>query len=134
MRDSDVKGLACRGVRGAICVGENEKGAIIEASARLLRLLLTANDIEAEDLASIFFTATPDLDAAFPAAGAADMGLDDVALLCAQEIGAEAPIARCIRILMHWNTSKKATEIKHVYIGEAALLRPERALSPEEEA
>lgn len=122
----------CRGVRGAICVPANEKSAIIEATAQLLRLLFEANGVRADDLASVFFTATPDLDAAFPAAGAEGMGLSDVALLCAQEIGAPSPVARCVRVLLHWNTDKAPSQIRHVYVGEAAKLRPERAFDEEQ--
>lgn len=127
MSQKPQRPTACRGVRGAICAAENSREAIVEATARLLRLLFEANGIEAADLASIFFTATPDLDAAFPAGGAEGMGLGEVALLCAQEIDAPAPIPRCVRVLLHWNTPKTSAEIQHVYVGAAAKLRPERA-------
>ena len=120
----------CRGVRGAVCAAENSAEAIISATTALLRRMLADNGIACADIGSIFFTATPDLDAAFPAAAARDLGLEEVALLCSQEIAAPAPVQRCIRVMLHWNTSKSASEIVHVYIGEAAALRPERAALP----
>jgi len=34
-------------------------------------------------------------------------------------------LARCIRVLVHWNTDVPQSEIRHVYLGEAAILRPD---------
>jgi chorismate mutase len=40
-------------------------------------------------------------------------------------------LPRCIRILVHWNTTKSIEEIRHVYLGEAAVLRPDKAQLPQ---
>jgi len=119
--------MDCRGVRGAITAKENTPQAIITASQTLLRGLVEANGISFQDVASIIFTTTPDLDAAFPAEAARQMGWYEVALLCTREMPVEEDLPRCIRVLIHWNTEKEAHEIVHLYLGEAQKLRPDRA-------
>lgn len=119
-------GLACRGVRGATCVAENTAAAITAATRELLQAMLDANAIVAEDIASVLFAATPDLDAAHPATAARELGLGDAALLCMTEIAVPGAPERCIRILLHWNTTRAQAELEHVYLGRAAALRPER--------
>lgn len=123
--------MACRGVRGAITAKENTPQAIITASQTLLRGLVEANGISFQDVVSIIFTTTPDLDAAFPAEAARQMGWHEVALLCAREMPVESDLSHCIRVLIHWNTKKEAHEIVHLYLGEAQKLRPDRAAGGE---
>ncbi len=116
---------ACRGVRGAITVDRNEPEAILAATRELLGALVAANGIDADDLASAIFTLTPDLDAAFPAGAARQLGWDQVALLDAQEIPVPGSLPRCIRVLLHWNTDRPPAEIVHVYLRGAQALRPD---------
>ena len=116
----------CRGVRGAICAGDNTSEAIVAATRELLAAMITANNIDPADIASIFFTVSPDLDAAYPAAAARELGLAEVAMLCAQEIPVPQSPARCIRVLAHWNTTHPQDAIEHVYLGDAVALRPDR--------
>jgi len=118
--------MHCRGVRGATTVEENTAGAILAATRELLALIVEANDLEVEDVASAIFTTTPDLTAAFPARAAREIGWRDVALLDAQEIPVPGSLERCIRVLIHWNTDKSAAEIRHVYLKDAQALRPDR--------
>lgn len=118
--------MVCRGVRGAVTAKENTPQDILTASQTLLRGLVEANGISFQDVASVIFTTTPDLDAAFPAEAARLMGENDVALLCTQEMGVEGSLPYCIRALIHWNTDKEAHEIVHLYLGEAQRLRPDR--------
>lgn len=123
--------MACRGVRGAITAKENTSQAIITASQTLLKGLVEANGISFQDVASIIFTTTPDLDAVSPAKAARQMGWQEVALLCTQEMRVEGDLPRCIRVLIHWNTEKEAHEIAHLYLGEAQKLRPDRTAEGE---
>jgi chorismate mutase len=116
---------ACRGVRGATTVEANEPEAILRATRELLVALTEANGLEPADLASAIFSVTPDLDAAFPAAAARQLGWDQVALLDVQEIPVPGSVPRCIRVLLHWNTARPAREIVHVYLREARTLRPD---------
>lgn len=118
-----INHLTLRGVRGATTVPENDAGAISAATEALLREMLLANDLAVDDLISIIFTMTPDLDAAFPAAAARHMGLGAVPLLCATEIDVPEALPRCIRVLMHVATPLSPSELQHVYLGGARGLR-----------
>jgi chorismate mutase len=124
---SHVGSLAsgCRGIRGATTVEADSAAAILEATHELLVRIVAANGVDAEDVASAFFTVTPDLTAAFPARAARDMGWRHVALLDAQEIPVPGSLPRCVRVLVHWNTAKPQAEIHHVYLRGAASLRPD---------
>ena len=72
----------------------------------------------------------PDLDAEFPALAARQLGWYDVALLCNHELDVPGSLRRCIRVLLHWNTEATSGEIVHVYIKDAAHLRPDRTQLP----
>ncbi|MGI6552776.1 MAG: chorismate mutase [Clostridia bacterium] len=117
-----------RGIRGAISVEENTKEAIWKATRQLLLAMVQANQVSTDDIASIFFAITKDLNQAFPARAARQLGWHHVPLLDVQE--AAAPdLPRIIRVMMHVNTSKSQDEIVHVYLGEAIKLRPDLAES-----
>jgi chorismate mutase len=117
----------CRGVRGATTVEEDGRDAILLATGELLWLLVQRNDIAPDDLASAIFTTTPDLIAEYPALAARKLGWLDVALLCGHEMAVPHGVERCIRVLLHWNTTKSPREIEHVYIRGARNLRPDQA-------
>jgi chorismate mutase len=121
----------CRGVRGAITVTENTKETILEATREMLYLMIRANRIQAEDVASAYFTTTRDLNATYPALAARQLGWYDVALLCGHEMEVPGELPHCIRVLIHWNTTCSAKEIVHVYLREAKSLRPDRQTLPE---
>ncbi|MCL4440851.1 MAG: chorismate mutase [Firmicutes bacterium] len=114
-----------RGIRGAITVERNDRQEIIEATQELVKTIIKRNQLSTEDICSAFFTVTPDLNAEFPAKAARALGWDYVPLLCAQELDVAGAIARCVRVLVHVNTTKPQREIKHVYLREAANLRPD---------
>jgi chorismate mutase len=121
--------MALRGIRGATTARENTRAAILDATRELLDALIRANDLCAAEIASIYFTATPDLDAAFPAAAVRSLGWDDVAVLDAQAPDVVNDLPRCIRVLIHWNTDRAAHQVRHIYLHEARSLRPDRASS-----
>jgi len=114
-----------RGVRGAICATENSREAIFDATRRLILRMLSANEIETENIASIFFTTSPDLNADYPAYVLREMGYLQIPLMCATEIDVPGGLPRVIRVLIHLNTDKKQSEIRHLYLGEAARMRPD---------
>lgn len=122
--------MACRGVRGATTADANTSDDILEATRQLLALMIRQNGIEPEDVASAIFTTTPDLDAEFPALAARQLGWLDVALMCSHELAVPGSLGRCVRVLVHWNTDTPADQIVHVYIKEAAQLRPDRSQIP----
>ena len=117
--------MYCRGIRGATTAEKNTAEAILIATRELLELIVEANHLKVEDVASAIFTTTPDLTAAFPAQAARELGWRDMALLDAQEIPVPGSLERCIRVLIHWNTEKRAAEIQHVYLKGAQVLRPD---------
>ncbi len=122
--------MPCRGVRGATTVEVNTGEEILKATRQLLALMIRQNDIHEEDVASAIFTTTGDLDAEFPALAARQLGWLNVALMCTHELDVPGALQRCIRVLLHWNTEKPADRIVHVYIKDAARLRPDRSKLP----
>lgn len=110
-------------MRGATTASEDSPTAILEATRELLETLRAENDIQPEDIASIFFTTSHDLSSAFPAAAARELGWHRVPLLCSTEIPVPGGVQRCIRVLIHINTTRGQEEIRHVYLREASRLR-----------
>ncbi len=120
MSDGD---LHVRAVRGAIAVADASGPAILSATERLLAELLRRNGIEASSIVSIFFTATQDLVAVFPAEAARRMGLGTVPLMCAAEMAVSGAMPRVVRVLLHFHTTRTQAEIVPVYLDGAESLR-----------
>ncbi len=118
---------AVRGIRGAITAKGNTQREIFDATKKLLETMVKVNDVNTEDIASVFLTTTPDLNADFPATAARELGWNMVPLLCAREIDVPGSMERLIRVLMHVNTNKSQAEIRHQYLDEAASLRTDLA-------
>lgn len=119
--------LLCRGVRGATTVERDTAEDILEATRELLEEMIRVNEIDPQYVASVIFSTTPDLTAEFPAVAARRLGWTDVPLLCTHEMGRPGALPRCIRILVHLNTSRGQTEIEHIYLRQAINLRPDLA-------
>lgn len=117
--------VRCRGVRGATTVAADDRDEILHATRQMLALLIRRNEIELADIASAQFTVTQDLTAGFPALAARQLGWIEVPLLCGYEISVPGSLGQCIRVLLHWNTPKKASDIHHVYLHGAESLRPD---------
>ena len=126
---------AVRGIRGATTVRANDAHSIVSGTLELLRVLRDLNDLRPEDIGYIWFTVTPDLDAAFPAdAARAGMGWSDVPLICGQEIPVPGALGRCVRILIAWNTSRSQRDVRHAFLHGARSLRPAWAVELPSEA
>lgn len=123
--------MPVRGIRGATVATDNTKEAILDATRELLLSMIAANDIQPEDVASAWFTTSPDLNAEYPALAARKLGWYDTALMCGHEMDVPHGLRKCVRILVHLNTDLPAQGIKHVYLGAAASLRPDRPLPVE---
>lgn len=118
--------MAVRGIRGAVVAEADQADAILAAARELLDAIVDANPgLEPEDVASVFFTVSGDLHAAYPALAARRMGWTMTPLLCAREIDVPGSLPRTVRVLLHWNTERPQKEIRHVYLGVAAVLRPD---------
>lgn len=119
--------VRCRGVRGATTCEANTREAILTATRELLEQLIEANAITTDEIAGAIFTTTPDLNAEYPAVAARALGWTDTALLCGHEMSVPGGLAQCIRVLVLWNTPRRADELMHVYIRGARNLRPDRS-------
>jgi chorismate mutase len=126
--------LACRGIRGATTAIANTAEDILEATDELMRTVIALNELEPADVASVIFTTTPDLTATFPALAARDIGWTEVPLMCAHEMAVPGSLQKCVRVMIHVNTTKSAAEIRHVYLKGARELRPEWAYSDDDVA
>lgn len=120
-------------IRGATTVDRDDASAVRAATAELLRRIVALNELAPADIISALFTVTPDLRSAFPAHAARELGWTDVALLCTMEIPVPGAIARCIRVLLHVETTKSRKQLRHVYLRGARALRPEWADEPNAE-
>jgi len=119
--------MQVRAIRGAITVPENTKDAILEGTRELLNEIINRNNIKQDDIISIIFSMTNDLNAVFPAVAARELGLTDVPLMCSNELDVPGSLKSCIRVLLHLNTDKANSEMKHVYLRNAVVLRPDLA-------
>ena len=115
--------MAVRAIRGATCVSADNAVEIRAAVGELLTAMLTENDVTADDLVSILFTATPDIVSTFPATAARQMGLTDVPLMCAQELAVADAMPRVVRVMMHTETPRSRREIRHPYLRGTDRLR-----------
>lgn len=115
--------MSVRAIRGAIQVDADTRDHVLEGSAELVKAVLDRNDLSADDIISILFTATPDLTAEFPAYAARLMGLVDVPLMCAAEIAVPGAMPRVLRLLAHVETPLPRADLRHVYLRGAAALR-----------
>jgi chorismate mutase len=115
-----------RGLRGAITIPADQPEEIHAATSELLDAILADNpSLRVEDVASVIFTVTPDIQSSFPASAARQLGWESTPLMCAMEIPVPGSLPLCIRLLLHWNTELPQSSIKHVYLRGAASLRPD---------
>lgn len=118
--------MQTRGIRGATTISSDDKDQLLSAMKELLEAIMRANpDLRTEDIASAFFTVTDDIASAYPALAARQIGWDLVPMICAREIPVPGSLPHVIRVLVHWNTDCAQSEITHVYLREAAKLRPD---------
>ncbi len=117
--------ILVRGVRGATSVDNNKPAEIFERVEELLVTMVETNKINIEDIAAVTFSSTADLNSAFPAIAARNLGWNEVPLFGTQEIDCPTALPRCIRVLILLNTELPQSAIKHSYLREAAVLRPD---------
>jgi chorismate mutase len=113
-----------RAIRGAIQVGANTPEEIASGVKELLPAILEANSIIADQVISVILTCTPDLNAAFPAAFAREIGFGAVPLLCAVEMDVPGALPLVIRVMLHAELTDAAN---HVYLRGATALRRDLA-------
>jgi chorismate mutase len=112
-----------RAIRGAIQVEANEREAILAGVTELVTAVMERNRLTTDDVISVIFTATPDLNAEFPALAARKLGFHDVPLICATEIDVPGALPRVVRLMAHVDVDRPREEIQHVYLRGAVALR-----------
>jgi chorismate mutase len=115
--------LSVVALRGATTFDRDETEHVSDRVVELVEAVLERNTVDHDDIISIIFTATEDLTCTFPATAARRMGLGDVPLICARELSIEGGMPRCIRVLLHINTDRSRSEMRHVYLHDARALR-----------
>lgn len=112
-------------IRGATTVDENDREQIYSATEQMMREIIDLNNIKNEDMVSIIFTMTNDLDKAYPAVAVRKMGITETALMCVQELYVEGSLRKCIRVMVTVEGEYKKDSLKHVYLRNAVGLRPD---------
>jgi chorismate mutase len=115
--------ITVRGLRGATTLETDTVEQVTERSQELMRQIMVRNDLCEDDIVSVLFTATADVNSAFPATAIREIGFGAVPLLCAAEIAVPGSMPLCIRVLLHVHTKKTKEEIHHVYLHGAQGLR-----------
>ena len=115
--------MTIRAIRGATQVSANTPEAISQGVQELMKAILESNQLVPEDVISVFFTSTPDLTAAFPAAACREIGFSAVPLIGSVEVDVPGALTLTIRTMLHVSSSKSAAQISHIYLHGAAALR-----------
>lgn len=118
-----ISPMSVRAIRGAVQVEANTAEAIAAGTKELLAQILASNNLSVDAVISVLLTATPDLNAAFPAAAAREVGFESTPLLCAVEIDVTGALPRIVRALATVETTLSSKEISHIYLGGAKALR-----------
>lgn len=114
-----------KAIRGANTANENTAEAIRRCTLDMLNAIMKENALSSDEIVNATFTATRDLDAAYPAKFARELpGWDNVPLFCVQEMYVAGSLDSCIRVML-LTEREKDTEVQHIYMGEAVLLRPD---------
>ena len=131
MAGRDVSTPTVRALRGATQVDADDREIVLAATRELVGEILVRNDLAAQDVVSIVFTATRDLTAVAPALAARQLGLHDVALICAQEMWVEGSMPRVVRLLAHVETTRRRDEVVNVYLRGTEVLRADVPTVPD---
>ena len=112
-------------IRGAITVESNEKELIYEAATEMMKEIIEANNIEKNDIVSIIFTATNDIDKVYPAVAVRTMGITEAALMCVQEMHVDGSLRKCLRVIVTVEGDYDRKNLRHAYLRGAVGLRPD---------
>lgn len=112
-------------IRGATTVSKNSKEEILNNTQELIEKIIQANNFKIEDIISIIFTATSDLNEVYPAVAARNIGITMSALMCVQEMYVKDSLPMCIRVMFQIQSDKSQKEVKHIYLKNASILRPD---------
>ncbi len=114
-----------RAIRGAITVFENSEDDILNAASLLFKSIVEKNNLKEEEIVSVIFSATSDLDAAFPARAVRELGYKYIPLLDVSEMDVKGALPKTIRVMVFINREVSPKDVIHVYLRDAATLRPD---------
>ena len=109
-------------IRGAVDA-QNTASSIINQSKILLEEIIRVNKLDKKEIKCILFTATQDIDKAYPALAARYIGLNDTALICLNEMLVEGQMQGVIRTTIFYNDDINKTDI---YLGNTKSLRKDK--------
>ncbi len=113
-------------LRGATTCENNSVESITSAVEELLVELVSRNNLIPDQIISVIFSVTSDLDACFPASIARkNIGWEKIALLDCQQMFVKDDLSKCIRLLAHVSLPKEQIP-QNPYLGKAKNLRPDR--------
>lgn len=113
-------------IRGATTVEQNSIEEILNETKILIKTIIKENEILEENIISIIFTMTSDLDAVYPSVAVRDLlNICDTSMLNFEEKYIEGSLRKCIRVMININSEKSKSDIKHIYLNNAKNLRPD---------
>lgn len=112
-------------IRGAITVPENSVSSILDSTKDLIIEIEKENNIDRDKVISIIFSCTNDLDKVYPAKAARDLGYINAGLMCFNEMNVKGSLDKCIRLMVLYNSIVNQKDVKHVYLRDAKVLRPD---------
>lgn len=115
-------------IRGAITVEENTVESILNNTTMLIEKMESENNLLKENVISIIFSATSDLNKVYPARAARDLGYVNSGLMCFNEMAVEGSLDRCIRVMILYNSNINQEDINHIYLKGAKILRPDLSI------
>lgn len=119
--------MSIKAVRGAVQLKADDRQEMLEAVKEVLQQMMQKNNLAVSDLISVIFTSTPDLVCEFPAVAARELGIGEIPLMCSVEINVPRALPRVVRVMMHANTGLTTSEVRHIYIRGAEVLRRDLA-------
>ena len=113
-------------LRGATTSEHNSVDSITSAVEELLVELVSRNNLIPDQIISVTFSVTSDLNACFPASIARKKtGWEKIALLDCQQMFVKDDLSKCIRLLAYVHLPNDQTP-QNPYLGKAKNLRPDR--------
>ena len=113
-------------LRGATTSENNSVESITSAVEELISELVSRNNLIPDQIISVIFSVTSDLDACFPASIARKQsGWGEIALLDCQQMFVKGDLSKCIRLLAYVSLPKEHSP-QNPYLGRAKNLRPDR--------
>ena len=111
-------------IRGATTVTSNGKEEILKETSKLIETIILKNNLTTDDIISMCFTMTKDLDAVYPAVAVREiLDIHDIPMLNYEEKYIQGSLNKCIRVMMYINTDKNRCDMNHIYLNNAKNLR-----------